>query len=228
MRFHVIVAGLLVLGGILASLVSPLPTSAANYSSFCKWPQPWPATVSYYVAEGDFGLDGATRVQYGANTWTEANFNLILTRTNDYTSRNSVKKDNLYDTSKVAVSVTSSDVGTNSSLCRTSPPGSEGYWAIYYINTFFNTQVNFSTDCKAAGGTWCADHHYFDYHDIATHEFGHWFKLFDTSDPADSADSMYYLVSYGETNKRDLTSHDHSQGWIMYGCRNGKNNANCS
>lgn len=55
------------------------PARAADFTTSCKWPYPWPKTVYYYVDPGSFGTH-TDRVAYGASTWTEENFNLILSR----------------------------------------------------------------------------------------------------------------------------------------------------
>jgi hypothetical protein len=39
-------------------------------------------------------------------------------------------------------------------------------------------------------------------------------------DGSDYADTEYYYIAAGDTQKRDLYWHDREQAWLMYGCRN--------
>jgi hypothetical protein len=79
----------------------------------------------------------------------------------------------------------------------------------------------FYYDCLAAGQSWCVSNNYYGIHNIAAHEFGHWFHLLDTYSSSDNLDTMYGYSYTGEVQQRTPTAHDLDEAWIMYGCRNG-------
>lgn len=197
-------------------LTLPSTVDAANTATWCKWPWPWPTTVNYEIVSSHFTADHANRIQYGGNAWSEGNFNLILQR-DLYGSRpNRVVKGNP-DPSRPNV-IARTAVGVIDCHVDPSP---QPYRTITQITTTFHNNVNWYSDCLAAGPTYCQTNNMYDLHNVAAHEFGHWFFLLDTYDSADSADTMFGWISFGETLKRTLNWHDRHQAWVMYGCRNG-------
>jgi hypothetical protein len=63
---------------------------------------------------------------------------------------------------------------------------------------------------------WCIDNQYLDFHNVSTHEFGHWVWLNHTGD-GDA--SMHCCIGWGGVNKRDMNAHDGQSVRIMYGSR---------
>lgn len=213
----------------ISSLVAPRVMQASDDASFCKWPYDWPVTVEYYIWP-DFGSNDV-RIQYGAETWTGATFNIIFQRVY---SESAAGDSEIYRGSMSSSHANSTAVTYRRSVnyygisvvnCD-SDSGAYGkpYWELRQVDTVFNQAKTFYSDCLAAG-SYCQNNGYYDYHNTATHEFGHWLRLRDSDL---SGDSMYESVAPGDTYKRDLASHDRDNAWVMYGCRNGDNDSFCN
>lgn len=212
---------------LLMFVAIPRVASADDVSTFCKWPQPWPKTVRYYISTtgGQFTANEAVRVAYGGNTWTEAGTNLILQRsytmggaTNNsrvamgsLSGLNAVAAVYIYDSNNVVN--TNCNVDNGNGISR--------------AVMIWNYTLDFHEDCLAAG-TFCQQNGYHDIHNISAHEFGHWFFLRDTydnqptdvdGDASDAEETMYGRTTYGETKKRSLTYDDRIWAGVMYGYR---------
>ena len=88
--------------------------------------------------------------------------------------------------------------------------------------TSWDPDRRFYSDCRAAGTSWCASNGYYDIHNVAAHEFGHWFHLGHSGDNNHSINTyatMYGTIYLGEWNKRDLTSDDAAAAALEYGYR---------
>lgn len=87
--------------------------------------------------------------------------------------------------------------------------------------TSWDPDRRFRFDCRAAGASWRASNGYYDIHNVAAHEFGHWFHLGHSGDNNHSTNfdaTMYCCQPLGEWKKRDLTSDDAAAA-LEYGYR---------
>lgn len=178
---------------LLGAIAGAYPSDAANTATWCKWPYPWPRTVNYEIVSAHFTTDHANRVQYGANTWTEARFNLIFARDFYGSQPNKVRK-GIPDPNNPGYPATT-QIGVLN--CHVNPSPAP-YRTITQATTTFNSNVNWHHDCKAAPSI-CASGNMYDLHNMASHEFGHWYFLLDTA--VDTEDTMYAYVSIGEFKK---------------------------
>jgi hypothetical protein len=183
----------------------------------CKWPIGWwPLEVQYYIQTGGPHFTGseAVRVSFGANTWSEANFNLSFNRVwslQDATNGSRVFKGStdpgvvaetlVYDSSQFLNPSCNMDAGN----------------PIFMIHTVYNSQVDFHSDCLAVS-PFCQNNGYFDLHATSAHEFGHWFVMYDSFV---SGQTMYWRMFAGDTYQRTLTAGDRRSGHTMYGCGPG-------
>jgi len=154
-------------------------------------------------------------VQNGPNAWSEAGFNLTFARvTSIGASRYQatwVHKSPLANNGYIAETIV---FPTNRCNRDTGSP-------ILAVETIFNSNNAFSPDCLAEGTRSCANRNAFDLHEVAAHEFGHWFFMDDESNILDMV--MYYSDYPGDVSKRYPRPHDRESAWIMYGCRSGFN-----
>lgn len=193
---------------------TPQTVLATHKASFCKWDFPWPRTIWYWVntGAGQFSTDLANRVQYGGNTWTEAGYNLKLERT--------LNRDNATNYSELYKGTLDS---TYIALTRVSPSSNcnrDTGNPITRVEVIWNLSKRFYSDCLGSG-SYCQNNGYYDTHDVAAHEFGHWFVIYDETSGADASDTMYQFMNYGDTFRRSLAQHDRDTAWVMYGCRSG-------
>lgn len=80
----------------------------------------------------------------------------------------------------------------------------------------FNRDVPWNLDCQAFQQT-CITYGMYDFHNVSTHEAGHWFVQYDAYSGSNFALSMYGYADPAGYIKRDLHSHDKTSGCIMYG-----------
>lgn len=212
MRIRVLAVAVLVAASLAIPLTHPAAVGATDISSWCKWGYPWPAWVSFYIH--DFYGDTANRVEYGAHTWAGANFNFVPYRDYNSNNPNRIFRGPMSPGSTGRVAETR--LYTEGGSCSAYP--GKDYRQIYRAETIFNVYTNFHADCNFPGTDWCAANNYFDLHNVSAHEFSHWFWLYDSPDPEDTANGG---IAPGEIKKRDLNWHDRQSAHIMYGCRNG-------
>ncbi len=222
MRFRLVLIGTLLLTSFALPLLSPEAVQATHNATQCKWDFPWPKTVYYWIEEGSDSYNQflpaeATRVSYGPATWTEGGFNLQFSR----------------------VYSLSSSTGGSTYIAMGFPPASNAVAQTFYYYpnggqacnrdqgnpiifayTIFDQDRNFNLDCNAYHST-CINQEQYDYHDISSHELGHWFFLGDIYSEGPTDATMFWWRNPGDYFGRDLASHDKDGGWIMYGCRSG-------
>lgn len=196
-------------------------------TSFCKWDFPWTTgqSVKYWVSStfagpqfpGGFD-DAVARVSYGAGTWNDWGFNLhfsLAESTSEAANGYGRVSQHVVATPPNSGSIASVFIYPNTNCNR------EIGRPIQQAVTSWNPNFRFFSDCRAAETTWCRDNGYHDIHNVAAHEFGHWFHL--GHSPADSSHAtnqnatMYGYISLGEWKKRDLTSDDIYAGTLEYG-----------
>lgn len=208
---------LLVLGLLLASALAvpsmAIPGArAAEITSSCKWGFPWPRTIWYNVrAGGDSGYSagGIASIESAGTTWTNAGSNLSLGRTGG-TGTGGSEWFKLTDYNDVALARTAPEPSSYCNVDQGNP--------VYKVRTWFNMRYTFYNGCENIYPQ-CQQNNIYDTANLATHEFGHWFVLYDTYDGADVASTMYGYFNPGETSKRSLEYQDWHGTHVMYGVR---------
>lgn len=217
MKHAPVLAALILLGMMLLPMAYPQTTTAAE-TTFCKWPTPWPRQVKYFLRTGGtygFTSAQATRVSYGANTWSEAHFNLSFARVSTLsqaTGSSTVYKGDVF--------------APYESLAETYVYDSYNNWnpncnrdtgnPIRQVNTVFSRYETWNLDCRADGT--CAANNQFDLHHVSAHEFGHWFTM---GESYFRGDTMYHEAAPGDWYGRDLAVNDRISAHSMYGCAPG-------
>lgn len=221
---------LLLIAVFAASLTTPPPAGATDTSSHCKWPMPWPTTIRFRMQVGistleepyPFSFGEATKIEYAAYTWNAIGSNLILqpedrSRGLYATNGSKVRRDYIYyydgpfqrlDTS-VGIAYISADDG-----CFSGPDRGR----FISVVTVLNQYHRWHDDCGRVA-PFCEQNGYFDVQNAATHEFGHWFHLYDQLDGARWYETMNNGIVPGETHRSTLDRHDIDSALIMYGGR---------
>lgn len=216
---------------LVVLLVVPIVTTSVASGShgttigtgFCKWAFYGERTIRYYVypmLASHFPADMATRVSYGGFSWNAAGLNLQFEPT---TNLNIAKNGGDYisyhndenPSSPTAIADTGITPNTGCSFGQGGVPDSP----IVRAYTRWRPSYYFHSDCV---GSWCADNGYYDVHNVASHEFGHWFHMGHSGAPGHSTNTdatMHQSIAAGETKKRSLTSDDIAAGALEYGYR---------
>lgn len=171
---------------------------ATDFSTQCKWGLPWDEPINYYlynsrydsgVSPLQFSFDNVLRIAYGANVWSEANFNLRFQewRTLKDAAYNQAPN-NTTHFSWVHRGHPGADVpaDTVARVLAWDQQGNQIQYGnpcnmdqgnpIVAFNIIFNQNVGFYEDCLA-NPQHCSQNNLFDFHAVAAHEFGHTFML---------------------------------------------------
>jgi hypothetical protein len=240
---------------------SPVPDSvqATDFSTDCKWAFPWDREVHYYLYNSQydsqanpmqFSFDDVLRISYGANTWSEANFNLhfqewrtlksaaVNTDPNNedhfsWVHRGNPGADVPADT---VARVLAWDLQENQ-IEYANPCNMDQGNPVVQFNIIYNQDMDFHEDCLASA-LYCYQNDLYDFHAVAAHEFGHTFMMKHSANRLlfgeEGCTGDHYCWSTmasgiwpAETIQRTLHDDDKEAAWLMYGCRNTGTTFNC-
>ena len=233
---------ILAVGAInLSPLSMPPNANATHQATECKWNFPWPREVGLYLfnstydsgmTPAQFNIDRMVRVSYGADSWSNAGFNLHFNPSFNFQDGWNEGPDNtsylsfaqrgsttyvdavaqVYLEYHDADNVDQCDVDQGRPIVR--------------AETIFNYQQGFHNDCLAAGQAHCEYYDLHDVHNASAHEFGHWFHQGHSGYPTlfgcsghGCDDTMFGSTSPGEVKKRSISANDKDAARVMYGCR---------
>ncbi len=208
---------LLLVSALAAQFSDPPAARADDNTTFCKWDfgHWYPNTVRYLAWVGDTSYDftagEAYRVQRGADSWLASNSRLVLHRVYtdaDTTNSSWVEKGDMSVAGRLAETyITPNPFVPNACNRDTGRPISRVY-------TWFSRAKVWHEDCAAVYPA-CQTYDWYDVHDTATHEFGHWFFMHESGNPGSSMTGGWA----GSTFARDINDHDGRSARIMYGSR---------